>query len=273
MDNTGNTVRDWYESIPPITRAIGTAIFASTCLYTIGLFNPMWIYYDQQLIFQKLQIWRLITPMFFLGKFSLNFFFNLLWFVKYAPPLERNVFQFNPADYVVFYLFCAAMFCLIQTFYPPAGLYFFASPMVFAVIYLWSRNFPNEVMSLYGVVRIRSFYLPFAFAGMSLLFTGEIPVQDIIGIVVGHLFYFLTVLYPQQSGGRNLLKAPQFLAQWLAQVGIGSGGYYPAPRAGSGAQTSWTGARGQQQQQSQSQGGGDTGGFRAFSGQGRRLAD
>eukprot|EP01026_Neomeris_dumetosa_P015019 TRINITY_DN1562_c0_g1_i1.p1 TRINITY_DN1562_c0_g1~~TRINITY_DN1562_c0_g1_i1.p1 ORF type:complete len:285 (+),score=4.11 TRINITY_DN1562_c0_g1_i1:82-855(+) len=257
MDNTGHSIKDWYLSIPPITRALGTAMFACTCLYQIGILQPSWIYFDHKLVLQQFQIWRLITPMFFLGGFSLDFFFHLLWFVRYAPPLEKNVFQFSPADYLVFYLFNAFVYCLIQFIYPPAGLFFFSSSTIFAVLYLWSRNFPNEVISLYGLVTIRSFYLPFAFAGISLLF-GKSPVHEIIGIVVGHIYYFLTVLYPQQSGGQSLLRAPQFLSQLLQQqFGIGSTGY-PAPRVGSNVQT---------QQQN------DTGGFRAFSGQGRRLAD
>eukprot|EP01023_Acetabularia_acetabulum_P024284 TRINITY_DN23488_c0_g1_i12.p1 TRINITY_DN23488_c0_g1~~TRINITY_DN23488_c0_g1_i12.p1 ORF type:complete len:271 (-),score=13.36 TRINITY_DN23488_c0_g1_i12:739-1551(-) len=262
MDNTGNSIRDWYQSIPPITRAVGTVMFATTCLYQLGILSPSWLYFEPQLVFQKFQIWRIISPLFFLGGFGLQFVFEMLWFVRYAPPLERNVFQFSPADYVVFYLFNAVTYCLVQYIYPPIGLYFFASPMIFAIMYLWSRNFPNEVVSLYGVVQIRSFYLPFAFAGITLLF-GRSPISEIVGIIVGHLYYFLTVLYPQQSGGQSLIKAPQFLVQWLQRIGIGNA-YYPPPNVGSGAQT-----QGGRQQDD----GNSTGGFRAFGGQGRRLAD
>jgi derlin-1 len=39
---------------------------------------------------------------------------------------------------------------------------------------------------------------------------GASPMDDLLGIVVGHLFYFLDVKYPETSGKR-WLKTPDFL--------------------------------------------------------------
>ena len=33
----------------------------------------------------------------------------------------------------------------------------------------------------------------------------------LLGIVVGHLYFFLTMKYPQEFGGRSLISTPQFL--------------------------------------------------------------
>ena len=33
----------------------------------------------------------------------------------------------------------------------------------------------------------------------------------LLGIVVGHLYFFLTMKYPQEFGGRRLIVTPQFL--------------------------------------------------------------
>ena len=39
--------------------------------------------------------------------------------------------------------------------------------------------------------------------------------MSLIGIAVGHLYYFLDVVYPQQSGGNRLLVAPGFISNWF----------------------------------------------------------
>lgn len=39
---------------------------------------------------------------------------------------------------------------------------------------------------------------------------GGLPIEELFGIVVGHLYYFLADLYPLQSG-RRLLVTPAFL--------------------------------------------------------------
>ena len=33
----------------------------------------------------------------------------------------------------------------------------------------------------------------------------------LLGIVIGHLYFFLTMKYPQEFGGRTLISTPQFL--------------------------------------------------------------
>lgn len=39
---------------------------------------------------------------------------------------------------------------------------------------------------------------------------GSHPVPDFLGIVAGHLYYFLTVLHPLATG-KNLLKTPNWV--------------------------------------------------------------
>lgn len=40
------------------------------------------------------------------------------------------------------------------------------------------------------------------------------PLHELIGIIVGHIYYFLTVVYPQQSG-RQILRTPDFLKYYF----------------------------------------------------------
>jgi hypothetical protein len=49
--------------------------------------------------------------------------------------------------------------------------------------------------------------------GFNMLMGGS-PIQELCGAVIGHLYYFLTELYPSNSGV-HLLKTPQFLKQFF----------------------------------------------------------
>lgn len=64
-----------------------------------------------------------------------------------------------------------------------------------------SPRLPPRQVSLYGLVTIQAFYLPFAFLFVTVIMGGS-PVPDLFGIAAGHLWYFFTDLYPRSSGRR-----------------------------------------------------------------------
>jgi hypothetical protein len=59
---------------------------------------------------------------------------------------------------------------------------------------------------LFSELNLQGFYLPWAMLALDLLF-GNPLMPDILGIVAGHLYYFLTVLHPL-AGGRYVFKTP-----------------------------------------------------------------
>lgn len=52
----------------------------------------------------------------------------------------------------------------------------------------------------------QGFYLPWAMLALDLIF-GDPLMPDILGMLAGHLYYFLTVLHPL-SGGKFIFKTP-----------------------------------------------------------------
>ncbi|KAI9191453.1 hypothetical protein LWI28_008634 [Acer negundo] len=86
---------------------------------------------------------------------------------------------------------------------------FLGVSLVFMLIYVWSREYPNAQINIYGLVTIQAFYLPWAMLAMDVLF-GASLLPDLLGIIAGHLYYFLTVLHPL-AGGRNILKTPKWV--------------------------------------------------------------
>jgi hypothetical protein len=56
-------------------------------------------------------------------------------------------------------------------------------------------------LAMENTLQVRSFYLPFVFALVSLV-SGGMPaaMQDLIGIGAGHIYYFFKDVFPVQSG-------------------------------------------------------------------------
>lgn len=169
--------------------------------------------------------------------FGMSFVFLMLFLLKYGANLETEVYRFNPADFV-FMLLCGAAFLVAVPPLVGFPLAATAAPLIMMIIYVWSRNYPDQPVSLYGLVTIQAFYLPFAFLFITVVMGGS-PVADLFGIAAGHLWYFFTDLYPRSSG-RELLKTPGFLKSWLSDLGVG-----PAPTPAQQQQRSAFRGRGQ----------------------------
>lgn len=56
---------------------------------------------------------------------------------------------------------------------------------------------------------LQGFYLPWYMLGVDLILGNPLK-PDLLGMAAGHLYYFLTVLYPL-SGGRFSLKTPHWV--------------------------------------------------------------
>ncbi|CAB4301628.1 unnamed protein product [Prunus armeniaca] len=75
-------------------------------------------------------------------------------------------------------------------------------------------------MLVFGAISLLGFYLPWALLGLDLIF-GDPLKPDILGMVAGHLYYFLTVLHPL-SGGKLMLKTPLWVHKLVSFWGEGT---------------------------------------------------
>ena len=69
---------DWYNSLPPVCKAWGTACFACTLFSQFGLVDLRNLYLDWALVSSKFHVWRLLTNFCFLGKFSFPFLMRMM---------------------------------------------------------------------------------------------------------------------------------------------------------------------------------------------------
>ncbi|KAK4841261.1 hypothetical protein QYF36_001787 [Acer negundo] len=210
---------EFYKSLPPISKAYGTLCLAVTVAVQLGILDPGLIALEFGQVFFRFQVWRLITNFFFLGKFSINFGIRLLMIARYGVNLEKGPFGRRTADFLWMMIF-GGLSLLPLSAIPIFESYFLGISLVFMLLYVWSREFPNAQINIYGLVALKAFYLPWAMLALDVLF-GSSPVPDFLGIVAGHLYYFLTVLHPLATG-KNLLKTPKLIHKLVARWGIGA---------------------------------------------------
>ncbi|KAB0406267.1 hypothetical protein E2I00_014312, partial [Balaenoptera physalus] len=140
----------------------------------LELITPFQLYFNPELIFKHFQIWRLITNFLFFGPVGFNFLFNMIFLYRYCRMLEEGSFRGRTADFV------------------------------------FIRRNPYVRMNFFGLLNFQAPFLPWVLMGFSLLLGNSIIV-DLLGIAVGHIYFFLEDVFPNQPGGIRILKTPSIL--------------------------------------------------------------
>ncbi|KAI5070536.1 hypothetical protein GOP47_0014879 [Adiantum capillus-veneris] len=216
---------DYYKSLPPVSKAYGTTCFLTTLGYQLGLINVYLLLMDYEKVLYKFQVWRLLTNFLFLGPFSINFGIRLLMIARYGVQLEQGTFQGRTADFLWMMLFSMFTLLGIGLIIPPLRQPIMGPSLVFMLLYLWSREYASARINIMGLFTVQGFYLPWVMLLLNVIF-GSPLVTDLMGIIVGHVYYFLTVLHPRNRG-RNFLKTPLWvhkltlrLLNVVPQVGV-----------------------------------------------------
>jgi len=206
---------DWYRNMPLITKSYMTGCFATTLVVYLDIVSPLALYLNFQLVFRDYELWRLLSNFFFFDYFGLNFFFHMFFLVRHSKLLEESSFRGRTADFLFMYLFGAFLLLLIDyAFYLGhwfPKIMFLAPSLAFMIVYVFGRRNPHITMSFLGLFNFPAPYLPWVILGFG-LFLGHSPIFDLLGIVIGHFYYFLEDVYPQISG-RRILRTPGFLKQ------------------------------------------------------------
>mmetsp|Transcript_4543 Transcript_4543/g.5739 ORF Transcript_4543/g.5739 Transcript_4543/m.5739 type:complete len:261 (-) Transcript_4543:223-1005(-) len=89
------------------------------------------------------------------------------------------------------------------------------SALTFMMVYIWGRRNEFVRMNFLGLIPFTAPYLPWVLFGFSFLL-GSSPTVDIIGIAVGHIYYYFDDVYPEVARLRGwpvkyFLRAPAFL--------------------------------------------------------------
>uniref|UniRef100_A0A7S0QTM2 Derlin n=1 Tax=Pyramimonas obovata TaxID=1411642 RepID=A0A7S0QTM2_9CHLO len=237
---------EWYAELPPISKLFGTVCVLTTVGVQFQLVNPMLLVLDWGSVLYKFQIWRLVTNFVFLGGFGLPFAIRLMMIARYGVYLEKTTYEGRTADFAFMLVFAMITLLLCSLLIPFMRMAIYSSTLVFMLVYIWSRNNPDQSVSLMGVLKLKAFWMPWALMAFTMVMGGN-PLPDLFGIFVGHLYYFLTAIHPR-AGGADLIRTPEFFRRFIDQTYGGFGYVNPNYRAPPAAP-------------------------RAFQGRGRRLGD
>jgi hypothetical protein len=211
-----DTIQSWFNDIPVVTKLLFVTTLISGAGTSFG-----WISAESQVllwdrIFQKFQIWRLFTACIFSGGFSFPFAMH-----TYILYLNSRNYEANPyntgaggtsADYLWMLLFSVTVLLGISYLFE---MYVVSEALLFVIIYVWSRKEPNAQLSMFGV-KFKSVYLPWVYVAIRVIM-GQSITQPILGIVVGHLYYFLVDVLPVSHNTR-LITTPRFCASAVSRL-------------------------------------------------------
>uniref|UniRef100_A0A668SJY8 Derlin n=2 Tax=Ovalentaria TaxID=1489908 RepID=A0A668SJY8_OREAU len=207
------TLQQEYLQIPVVTRAYTTACVLTTAAVQLEIITPFQLYFNPDLILRNYQVWRLITNFLFFGPVGFNFLFNMIFLYRYCRMLEEGSFRGRTADFVFMFLFGGLLMTIFGTF---VSLVFLGQAFTIMLVYVWSRRNPNVRMNFFGLLNFQAPFLPWVLMGFSLLLGNSIIV-DLLGIAVGHVYFFLEDVFPNQPGGGRWLKTPSIICSLTLQ--------------------------------------------------------
>jgi Derlin-2/3 len=85
---------------------------------------------------------------------------------------------------------------------------FLGHPLSSTLVYIWSRRNPDTRLSFLGLLVFTAPYLPWVLMGFSLILHGTIPKDEIMGVVIGHVWYFFCDVYPPLHNGSKPFDPP-----------------------------------------------------------------
>jgi len=171
--------------VPIVTRVWSGVILTLALLNQVGLLAPELLQLDAAAIVKGFQLWRLVTCASFFGGIGAQLLQKMYYLVSFGQSLEQTI---GSGEFLRVIVSCAAVEAFI---FHLLGWQFLGEGLVMAITVLFAQlSPPGAQMSLYGL-SIPYPLLPFAQLAMSYLFTQQVPYQDMAGLLVGYLHYFM----------------------------------------------------------------------------------
>ena len=143
--------------------------------------------------------------------------------VRYSRLLEEGDFRGRTANYVWMLLFGVTNISVVASY---INVHFLGSALTFMMAYVWGRRNEDVRMSFLGFLTFNAPYLPWVMLAFSVVIGNSI-VTDIIGICVGHAYYFLEFVYPVMAEIRGWplkrVMEPPSLLHWICGTYQGAG--------------------------------------------------
>lgn len=139
------------------------------------------------------QYYRLVTTFIYFGPPSLDLLFHLFFMTRYSRLLESGS---GPTPAVFSWLLLYATSALLLLSSVTSWVIFLGHSLSQTLVYIWSRRNPDTRLAFLGLLVFNAPYLPWVLMGSSLVMHGSIPKDEILGVIVGHIYYFFADVWP-----------------------------------------------------------------------------
>jgi Derlin-2/3 len=200
-----------WNKTPPITQAYLGSSMAITLLSFLLNGNrwPDFLHFDWTAVLTG-QVWRFVTSFMYFGQLDMFFPLTMQFIWQHMSQLEK-LNHSAPEDFLVMILFGAAS---LLSLYTVLGIStrFLGHNFGTFLVYIWSRVFEGTDVNFMDLVTLKSEMLPWFFCAQTFLLEREVPIADLIGIAVGHVYYYLKQ--------KDIIKVPDSLRKWFASDAV-----------------------------------------------------
>jgi len=186
----------------------------------------MLLFWDE--FINRFHIWRPVTALFYYHltpSTGFHFLINLYFLYNYSLRLETGIFDGKPADYLFMLTFNWLLSVGVALF---MRIYMLMDPMVISILYVWCQLNKDTIVNFWFGTQFKAMYLPWVLFAFNLIIAGG-GVMELVGILIGHMYFFLMFKYPQDFGGASLLATPSIFYKWFPNRRGGVSGYGQAP--------------------------------------------
>ncbi|XP_054274176.1 derlin-1-like [Macrosteles quadrilineatus] len=223
---------DWFNSVPIFTRWWLSLTAGLSLLGRFKLLNAYHLILAYEPLIHRFQIWRPFTALFFYPISSatgFHFLINCYFLYNYSMRLETGQYAGRSADYLFMLLF-NWLACVIIGLVAEIPL--LMDSMVLSVLYVWCQLNKDVIVNFWFGTSFKAMYLPFVLFAFNLIISGG-GMMELVGIVVGHVYFFLKYKYPQELGGQEFITTPSILYHYFPNERVMGGfGAVPTRRAG-----------------------------------------
>jgi hypothetical protein len=210
---------EWWAKQGTVTKFTIMASVGLTVAYTFELIDARLFTVSLRRTFFGLEIWRPITACYFLGKLSFNFLIFLANLVIYTSKNEE--YYLGRMGDMVWMLIVTITMLHVGAFF--LDMEILSHSFIMVLLWIWCRRHEDARLSLY-MFTFRATTFPWVLVAFNLIVqrdkVGSL-VQDLLGIVVGHAFFFLADMLPA-THNMQLVRTPQFLYRFFPNERVGA---------------------------------------------------
>lgn len=209
-----NLIVEIVKLTPPITRILAAGILATCFLVYMEIVSPYKLIVTRACI-RRMELHRILTSFLYFGAPNLDTILHVIFLIRYSKMLEESFI--NTSDYVYFLVVVQALIFAIALAW---DIMILGPVLSSVIIYVWTRKNPNVQIQLFGCFVFPAFYLPFILPLFSLVSERKILKNEILGIFVGHFYYFFKFVFPMF--GYNPLCTPAFFQKLFGEYDAGA---------------------------------------------------